>query len=365
MIAGFALLAYYLYSFTSLNQLLDDFVTINPYYYVLAFLAVPMSVLCFSLAWNSLLSGLKMKVSKWKTYLFSWVGLFVDEVIPGAITGDFFKAYLISKDSGLETGKIVAAVVVQKFISIAIVTATLITGLTLLTLGYGLQTEFLVLSVISICLLVALFVALVYFSTRPKATERAVGWVARLISIIRRKNWDKARFQESAKKTLGPFHEGVHEMRSNPRALIKAAVFMAFASVFDITLILLVFSALHYPIPLDKALIVYALTTSLQATGVTVVGFTEVVMISLYTTLHIGAGLSITAQATLPAAVTLLTRFASLWFKLSIAFVGFQCVVTNRCVCSACEKMSTRQANIPLGTDPKESIQQKSLPDRA
>ena len=146
------------------------------------------------------------------------------------------------------------------------------------------------------------------------------------------------RFQESARKTLGPFHEGVQSIRGNSRALIKAAVFSSLASAFDILLIVLVFSAVRYPVPLDKALIVYALTVSLQASGVAVLGFTEVVMISLYSTLGIPILIS--------SAVTLLARFASLWFKLSIAFVSFQCVVFNRCVCSVCNRVRSRHAHM-------------------
>jgi uncharacterized protein (TIRG00374 family) len=220
---------------------------------------------------------------------------------------------------------------------VVIVIVNLVAGLVLLTLNYGLQPEFLILAVVSISLLIALFIAFVYFSVRPKATERAVGWIARIVSVVRGKNWDKMRFQESARKTLGPFHEGIQNIRGSSRALIKAAVFSSLASVFDILLIFFVFSAVRYPVPVDKALIVYALTVGLQASGVAVVGFTEVIMISLYSALGI--------PITLSAATTLLTRFASLWFKLSIAFVSFQCVVFNRCVCSVCNRVSFRRAH--------------------
>jgi hypothetical protein len=327
-------LAFYLYSFAGVGDLLKILGSINLFYYMLGFVAVVMSVLCFSLTWNNLISGLQLRISRWRTFQFAWVGMFVDEVIPGGISGDFFKAYLISKDSGLDTGKIVASVVVQKLFTVAIVTVNLVIGLTLLTLNYGLQVGFLILSVVSISLLVSLFIAFVYFSVRPKATERVVGWIGRLISFVRRKNWDKTRFQESARKTLGPFHEGVESIRGNPRVLIKAAVFSSLAVVFDILLVLLVFRALSFPVPVDKALIVYALTVSLQASGVAVVGFTEVIMMQLYTALGVPIALS--------AGTTLLTRFASMWFKLTIAFVSFQCVVLNRCVCSVCNRVSFR-----------------------
>jgi len=174
-----------------------------------------------------------------------------------------------------------------------------------------------------------------------------VGWIARIISLVRGKDWDKASFQVSARKTLGPFHEGVQSIRSSPKVLIKAAVFSSLASIFDISLVLLVFSAVGNPLPLDKALIVYALTVSLQSTGVVVVGFTEVVMISLYRAVGITFALG--------SAVTLLSRLASFWFKLSIAFVSFQCVVLNRCVCGVCNRVSSRNAPALVATDAETS----------
>ena len=332
MLAGFAVLAFYLYSFAGIGQVANEIMSINLYYYVLGFVAVLMSVLCLSLAWNNLLSGLQLRISPWRTFLFAWVGLFIDEIIPGGISGDFFKAYLISRDTGLDTGKIVSTVVVQKLFGVVIVMVNLIAGLTLLTLNYGFQIGFVILSVVTISLLVALFVAFVYFSVKPKATERAVGSIARLISLVRRKTWDKKHFQESAKKTLGPFHEGIQGLRGNPRVLVKAAIFSALATVCDISLVILVFRALSFPLPLDKALIVYALTISLQTSGVAVIGFTEVIMSTLYIALGVSIELSVAA--------TLLIRFASLWFKLAIAFVGFQSVVLNRCVDSVCKRAS-------------------------
>jgi hypothetical protein len=87
MAAGLAVFASYLYSVAGVNDILKIFETINPYYYLLGFVAVLFSTLCFSLTWNSLLAGLQVRVSYWRTFVFSWVGMFVDEVIPGGISG--------------------------------------------------------------------------------------------------------------------------------------------------------------------------------------------------------------------------------------------------------------------------------------
>jgi hypothetical protein len=63
-------------------------------------------------------------------------------------------------------------------------------------------------------------------------------------------------------------------------------------------------------------LIVYASTRTLQTFGVSIVGFTEVVMSGFYTVLGIPPALSL--------AVTLLARVVTLWFKLAVSYAAFQ-----------------------------------------
>jgi hypothetical protein len=67
--------------------------------------------------------------------------------------------------------------------------------------------------------------------------------------------------------------------------------------------IFLVFASLRFPVPVDKVLIVYALTGTLQAMGVSFLGFTEITMSSSYTVLSIPVAISL--AATLVRVVTL------------------------------------------------------------
>jgi uncharacterized membrane protein YbhN (UPF0104 family) len=68
--------------------------------------------------------------------------------------------------------------------------------------------------------------------------------------------------------------------------------------------IFLVFASLRFPVPVDKVLIVYALTGTLQAMGVSFLGFTEITMSSSYTVLGIPVAISLAA--------TLLVRVVTL-----------------------------------------------------
>ncbi len=88
------------------------------------------------------------------------------------------------------------------------------------------------------------------------------------------------------------------------------------AWVFDISVVFLVFTSLKFPVSLDKVLIVYALTGSLQAWGVSLLGFTEIIMSGAYTILGIPLAISLAA--------TLLIRVITLWFKLVLSYFAFQ-----------------------------------------
>lgn len=86
--------------------------------------------------------------------------------------------------------------------------------------------------------------------------------------------------------------------------------------IFEISVIFLTFMALGYPVPVDKVLIVFTLTGALQTVGVTIFGFTEIVMTSIFTFLGIPVDLSFS--------VTLLTRVVNLWFRLVVSYLALQ-----------------------------------------
>jgi len=68
-------------------------------------------------------------------------------------------------------------------------------------------------------------------------------------------------------------------------------------------------------VAIDKV-IVFTLAGTLQTIGVTIYGFTEIVMTSTFTALGI--------QVDVSFAVTLLTRVVNLWFRLSVSYLALQ-----------------------------------------
>jgi hypothetical protein len=66
----------------------------------------------------------------------------------------------------------------------------------------------------------------------------------------------------------------------------------------------------------DKVLIVFTLTGTLQTVGLTVFGFPEIIMSASFSVLGILPSLSFS--------VTLLTRVVNLWFRLVVSYFALQ-----------------------------------------
>ena len=330
-ILGLLVFLLYLYYFVGIMNVISIIGMTNPFYYALTFVTVLISVIFFSLAWHSLLTNLSIKISVRRAFLFTWVGTFVDAVVPGGWTGDLSKAYLISKASSQDTGKIAASVIGQKVLVIMITLSNLILGLTLLAVSYGLPSEIFILIVFTLIPLILLLIVVFYLSVKPEATKKILAWLTRLISFVLRDHWKPAGFQAKAEKLLVTFHEGIQTLGANPKALAQPIIFSVLAWGFDVSVVFLVFVSMGYPVPVDKVLIVYAITGSLQTSGVSLVGFTEIIMSSIYVVLGIPAAVSLTA--------TLLTRLAAFWFKLLVAYVVFECTVLWQCICGVCARI--------------------------
>ncbi len=93
--------------------------------------------------------------------------------------------------------------------------------------------------------------------------------------------------------------------------------------------------------PVDKVLIVFTLTGTLQTVGVTFFGFPEIVMTSSFTALGI--------QVDVTFCVTLLTRVVNLWFRLIVSYLALQWAGIE----IIRQNQKTQQGNILMQTTPK------------
>jgi uncharacterized protein (TIRG00374 family) len=314
---GLLTLVFYLYYFVGTMNMADIVKRTDFLVYASAFIAFVAGVFFASLTWQSLLGNLAVKVKMRRVFFLMWVGMFFDATVPEpGWSGDLSKAYVLSKTSGEDAGRIVASVVSQKIISMVITVVDLVIGLVLLALNYLISGMVLIFIAAVLFLSVFSLVTVWYLSTKPQATGRILGWIISVVTLLRRGHWDAKEFRRGAEEFLKEFHEGINTLGARPKTLTRPVLFSLSSWGFDVLVVFLTFVSLGYSIPVDKVLIIYALTGSLQIMGVSLVGFTEVIMSGAYTILGVPAALSLS--------VTLLTRIVTLWFKLIVSYVAFQ-----------------------------------------
>jgi uncharacterized protein (TIRG00374 family) len=315
-VIGLVVFVLYLYYFVGISDFISSMEKVNLWYYSLAFVLVVLSVLLYSLVWRGLLGNLSCLIKIRTAFSFTWIGIFVDNIVPSGLTGDLFKSYWLSKKEGHEAGKIAASVVAQKILIIIVTLANTVAGLAVLVLGYGNVNSaiFGIIFGISLTLIFTL-VMIFYLSYNPRATGKLLDWITRLISFLRRNHWDSARFRSRTEKILGNFHMGIVTLKANPRALWRPVVFSFLAWASDLAVFIVCFMAVGYSLPADQALIAYALTATLLIEGVSFLGFNEIIRSSLFIALGIPSAISVTS--------ILLNRFATFWFRLIVSYVVF------------------------------------------
>ena len=316
LILGLIAFILYLYFYINPTEVISILSKTNLYYYTGAFAAYIMCTFFSSLVWRNLLRNLSVKIGMRKVLLFTWVGLFFDATVPQlGWSGEISKTYMLTKDADYDTGKVASSVVGQKIFVITITDVALGLGLALVLISYPLP--FIVTFFIALVLALSILtLTLIYYvSLKPKATKTLLTWGIKIASFFRKK-WNPQKFSLRAEEVLGKFHSGMKELKANPKALVKPIIYAITSFVFEVSVIFLTFIALGYPVPVDKVLIVFTLTGTLQTVGVTFFGFPELIMSVSFTALGIPAALSVS--------VTLLTRVVTLWFRLIISYAALQ-----------------------------------------
>lgn len=324
ILIGLSIFILYLYFFVGLSDIALILQRVDLFYYSLAFVAVLLSVTFYSLTWQQLLTLLSVKVAFQNTFLFTWVGTFVDLLVPAeSISGEISRAYLMSKSSGENAGRVVASVVSHRILSMTVTLSGLVIGSALFILQYepsGLLLNFIIIVAVGTTISLALFC---YLCLRKQVTEKIVNWVIHLLISIFRGRWRPTHLRRKAQKMLEAFHEGIEILGERPRGLALPLFLSVTAWFFDLIIAYLVFVSLAptRPISLSLIMIVYSITAAIQTIPLGIpgeVGLTEIVMTSLYTTLGIPLAISATA--------TVLTRVVTLWFRLLLGGIAVQWV---------------------------------------
>jgi uncharacterized protein (TIRG00374 family) len=120
----------YIYIFNvDIQGIIAEVQQINLSFYLLAMIVALLDTLFFTLAWHSLIRFLSIRISLFKSFLFVWVGIFIDTMIPAeSVSGEISKIYLVNKEQNGAAGKATASIVAQRLIGMGINIVTLLVG---------------------------------------------------------------------------------------------------------------------------------------------------------------------------------------------------------------------------------------------
>jgi len=323
LLIGLLIFIGYLYFFVDIDEMIAILKGINLFYFSLAVALLLLNTFFSSLAWQYFLRPLSVNVPFRKTVLFGLVGTFVDILVPAeSISGDASKAYLMSKDSGEDAGKVVASVVGHRILSMIITLSSLIIGSTsLFIMQYKLPSFILNFILVVVIGTTISLVFMFLLCSREQLTQKIIDSLLRFSNFLLRGRLKLTSLRSKTREALRAFHQSIEFLGGNLRSLVWPVVFSVVAWLLSVLLSFFVFVSLDHPISFSVVLIVYSISCAIQTIPVGVpaeVGLIEIVMTSLYAMLGVPIGIS--------AAATVLIRIITVWFKFFMGFVAFQWV---------------------------------------
>ncbi len=329
-VLGFISFIAYLFLFTNFSEVGTIIEGTNVGIYGLAFLCVLAGSVFDALAWKATVDNLSIPSTFKRIFNLSWVGHFVDTLIPGGLAGDAFKTYLLSKDEKVVGAKAAASIIVKDVLELVVILGSLVIGIFLLAFNYTVSGVVMTAIGITMILLALPLVLLLYLSLNVNASERILRAVERLFARVKGKEANSVEFTRKVHTQITEFREGILSIKTNPRKIVKPVIYQSLAWVFEVLSFYFVFVAIGAIIGIDKVVITDSIVSNILGQGVVLAGIGQIVSSELYTVLGITVGVAV--------ASSLLSGFANFWFKLVLSFGFFQVSVFERCVPFFCNK---------------------------
>jgi uncharacterized protein (TIRG00374 family) len=319
---GYMALVLYLFYFVGFGELISVVRTINVWIYALAIISVVISLTFHTLVWFQLLKSLSIRLSFRKTYILYWVGVFVDNLIPGGWSGDLFKAYLLNKDPVVQSGKAVASVVAKNMYEAIFNLMNMVAGIILLLLNYTLEGSLLITLGGIMMLLTLPLIILLVVSFKLEGARKVIATLFRFFSRVGRNRWHLDELQAKINKALGDYHEGMKILLRNPRMLFKPIVLSFFAWGFEVITLLFVFASLGQLIQPDKVIIVRAIAGNVESQGYAFIGYAQIITSEIYRALGVPFAIG--------ASVALLGGVVIFWLKTGISYAAFHYTIFHK-----------------------------------
>ncbi|MCJ7721733.1 flippase-like domain-containing protein [Candidatus Bathyarchaeota archaeon] len=319
LLIGILIFLVYLYFFADISQTIAIIQGVDLFYYSIAVAVLFLIMIINALTWQYFLRPLLVKVSFRKTFLFTWIGVFADLLVPAeSLSGDASKVYLMTKESGENAGKVVASVVSHRILAMIISLGSLIFSSIIL---YAIQYE-LPAFVLNLVLIIIVGTGVTLFFIflcilKETLTQRIIDAVIRFLAFVSRGRLKLDSMRTKATNVLSAFHGSIVVLLKNPKNLVAPVFFSIMSWIFSRLLSYLVFVSLGQPVDFVLITIVYSISVNIQSIPIGIpaeVGLVEIVMTSLYGLLGVDAGIA--------AAATVLIRLLTVWLRIIIGIVA-------------------------------------------
>ncbi len=211
-VIGFVVFLVYLFFFTDFTEVELVIGGASIPIYALAFLAVIGSVVFDALSWRAILGSLGERLGFWRMFELTWIGQFVDTLVPGGWVGDLFKTYLLYKEDGVHGAKATAAIVIKDVLELFFSLGSVIIGLVLLLSFYSISGVLMTAITITFLFLSLPLILVIYLAMNMKATTKLMNGVYKIVCKIKGEQTGKS-LQEKLKGQIQEFHDGIVSMR--------------------------------------------------------------------------------------------------------------------------------------------------------
>jgi len=317
-IVGITAFLVYIYLFNvDIQEIIANMQQIRADFYAMAAVAALLDVFFFTVAWHLLLKFLSVKVSLIKEFLYVWVGIFVDTIIPAeSLSGEVTKIYLVNREENGSAGKATASVVAQRLIGMSINIVTLVIGTVLLLTEHLLYGIVLGLILFLIAMMLVSLVLILFLCRRERWTLRIIDSLIRLAERITRGHWKLVNLRGEVIEATKAFHGAIGAYGHAPKAVLVASIASVTSWMFSLMVFYLTFLSIGYAqISWSAILMISSIFVAVKSIPVGIpfeIGLPEITL----TTLLVFFGVPWQVSAT----ATILMRLLTLWVRF---FIGF------------------------------------------
>lgn len=295
-----------------------EFITLirssNPLYLALALLFQILNLFFEAYKWKPILESLKPNISIKNVFVATMIGIFFNNVTPGARTGgEPMKTFLISREEELSPIETVfATVTVDRIVESLPFFALAIFSVMYVNLFYTVKWGIIVFLSLIIVAYIAVLLVASYICFNKNAGEKVV---FKVLTIVGKFSKRIKKYEDLALSMVENFHSQFQLILKSRDNLYRSIIASVIMWICWILRTYFVFLALGKP--LNPVLVALVTTISLLMGLIPFLpgglGIVEVTMSVLYAALKVGKNVALTA--------TILDRILSFWFVLVFAGV--------------------------------------------